>query len=275
MYNMNILSNPHTHTNFCDGKNSPEEMVKAAIEAGFTALGFSDHSPTPFDPDFPGILDMQGYIREIKRLKEKYRGNITIHLGLELDYYSEVNRNDYDYIIGAVHYIRDDENGVYYALDSTAEKLEACINNAFGGNALAMVERYYDLVVEVARQRPHILAHFDLIRKLNSVNHFFDEESPEYRRIALRALEKAAKSGCIFEINSGGMYRGFTKNPYPAPFLLKRLAEMEVPVILSSDTHEYKSLNYYFDEILSSLPEFGFKEITLLGEQGFYTKKIG
>lgn len=272
---MKITSNPHTHTLFCDGKNTPEEMVRAAIEIGFTALGFSGHSPTPFDPDFPGIVDMEGYIREIKRLKEKYRGKLAIHLGLEVDYYSEVNWGDFDYIIGAVHNIKDEVSGDYYTIDGTVEELEACINNAFGGDALAMVEGYYSLVVKMAKQKPHILAHFDLIRKLNKDYRFFDEESPEYRNIALWALEEAAKSGCIFEINSGGIHRGYIKDPYPAPFLLKRLAELEAPVIISSDAHDAKTLDFYFDEILSSLPDFGFREITLLGERGFFTKKIG
>jgi len=275
MKDMKITSNPHTHTSFCDGKNSPEEMVQAAIEAGFTALGFSGHSPTPFDPNFTGIVDMEGYIREIRRLKEKYRGKLAIHLGLEVDYYSKVNWRDFDYIIGAVHNIKDEVSGIYYTVDGTAEELEACINNAFGGDALATVEGYYNLVVEVARQKPHILAHFDLIRKLNFRHRFFDEESLEYHNIALSALEEAAKTGCIFEISSGGLYRGYTKEPYPAPFLLRKLAELEAPVIISSDAHDDKSLDFYFNEILFSLSDFGFREITLLGERGFYTKKIG
>ena len=32
-------SNFHTHTTFCDGKNTAEEMVRAAITAGCPALG--------------------------------------------------------------------------------------------------------------------------------------------------------------------------------------------------------------------------------------------
>ena len=33
--NMNL----HTHTCFCDGKDEPEEMVKKAIDLGFSVLG--------------------------------------------------------------------------------------------------------------------------------------------------------------------------------------------------------------------------------------------
>ena len=35
-----IKSNYHTHTNFCDGKSTAEEMVKSAIEKNLIFLGF-------------------------------------------------------------------------------------------------------------------------------------------------------------------------------------------------------------------------------------------
>ena len=31
----------HMHTTFCDGKNTPEEIVLYAIDKGFSAIGFS------------------------------------------------------------------------------------------------------------------------------------------------------------------------------------------------------------------------------------------
>lgn len=33
----------HTHTTYCDGKNTPAEMVKAAYDMGFTDFGISGH----------------------------------------------------------------------------------------------------------------------------------------------------------------------------------------------------------------------------------------
>ena len=44
-----IFSDLHAHTNFCDGKNSPEEMVKSAIEKGLKKIGLVVHSYTDFD----------------------------------------------------------------------------------------------------------------------------------------------------------------------------------------------------------------------------------
>ena len=44
-----IKSNFHTHTVFCDGADTPEELVNEAVKKGFFALGFSGHSY--FEPD--------------------------------------------------------------------------------------------------------------------------------------------------------------------------------------------------------------------------------
>ena len=42
-------ANYHTHTKYCDGKNTVAEMTKAAFDKGFTHLGFSGHGYTDFD----------------------------------------------------------------------------------------------------------------------------------------------------------------------------------------------------------------------------------
>ena len=44
-----MFYNFHTHTTYCDGKSTAEEMVQKAIELRFSQLGFSGHSFTPFD----------------------------------------------------------------------------------------------------------------------------------------------------------------------------------------------------------------------------------
>ena len=72
-----IPSNYHTHTNFCDGKNTPEELVLEAIRLGCPKLGFSGHSYTFFDESYcmsqVGTLE---YIRQVRALQEKYADRI-------------------------------------------------------------------------------------------------------------------------------------------------------------------------------------------------------
>ena len=64
---MNEKQNLHTHSLFCDGKNSLEEMVKEAITQDFTSIGFSSHAYTAFPFDECGIKSKEkesGRIRE-------------------------------------------------------------------------------------------------------------------------------------------------------------------------------------------------------------------
>ena len=38
-----ILEDLHTHTTYCDGNDTPEDMVKEAIKKGLLTIGFSGH----------------------------------------------------------------------------------------------------------------------------------------------------------------------------------------------------------------------------------------
>ena len=43
------MTNFHTHSTWCDGKDTPEAMIEAAIAKGFSVLGFSSHAMLPED----------------------------------------------------------------------------------------------------------------------------------------------------------------------------------------------------------------------------------
>ena len=81
------LTNLHTHTVYCDGKYSAEEMILAAVNSKFQSIGISTHGPTPFFSDWNIKADrVEKYIEEITYLKEKYKNTIDVFLGMELDY---------------------------------------------------------------------------------------------------------------------------------------------------------------------------------------------
>ena len=42
-----VRQNLHCHTRFDDGKDTPETMVLAALDAGLTSIGISLHCPIP------------------------------------------------------------------------------------------------------------------------------------------------------------------------------------------------------------------------------------
>ena len=103
----NYLQNLHTHTSYCDGIDTSEQMVIAAIEKGFDSIGFSGHSYMYYAEDHSMSLQRtEEYKKEIARLKKKYRDKIDIFCGLEFDMYSAIDLSGYDYLIGSVHYLK-------------------------------------------------------------------------------------------------------------------------------------------------------------------------
>ena len=90
-----MLVNLHTHTTFCDGKNTPEEIVLAAIDQGFSTIGFSGHGNTPFDLRYC-MTDVEGYIREVTRVRQIYGDRIEILLGLEEDGFAPADRSRFE-----------------------------------------------------------------------------------------------------------------------------------------------------------------------------------
>ena len=66
---MRFLSNAHTHSTFCDGKNPPEEMIRAAEKLGFVSLGFSGHASQGFDLEYSMTAETQrAYFETVRAL---------------------------------------------------------------------------------------------------------------------------------------------------------------------------------------------------------------
>ena len=104
------LCNLHTHTTYCDGKNTAEEMVQAAIQHGAVTIGFSGHSPLIIHRTHEEwsmrVQQTKDYHEEILRLRQIWGRQIEILLGIEQDCFSEAPDFPYDYIIGSVHYVQ-------------------------------------------------------------------------------------------------------------------------------------------------------------------------
>lgn len=251
-----ILLNPkgdvnlHTHTYYCDGKDSPETLVQRAIALGFRALGFSGHEYSSFDTDFcMSPADTEKYRGEVLALKEKYKGQIDIYLGIERDYFGDGDDYPYDYVIGSLHYVKAGDR--YLPVDYTEEITAAVVEQYFGGDFRSYVESYYRTLADVVEKtRADIVGHFDLITKFNEGYKYFDEGAPWYREAALTALREVARSKPIFEINTGAMARGQRTKPYPADFLLEEIDRLQCQTILSSDCHDLDCLDFGFEGVI-------------------------
>ncbi len=265
------LANYHTHTTFCDGKNTPEEVVKAAIDEGLDILGFSAHAYTPYDLRYC-MKDSVGYIKEISRLRKEYEGQIEILLGIEEDSFKIHNRADFDYIIGSSHYTV--RGGEYYPIDSSEDRFKTCIE-VWDGNYLAFAEDYFSRFTDyVKKWRPDMIGHFDLITKFDDTLDIRLGENPEYNRIAEKYTRVALEAECVFEVNTGAITRGYRKTPYPYENLLHLIKKEGGRVILNSDSHSKDTLTCYFNEARALLRDVGFKKVQILTRSGFREESI-
>lgn len=261
-----MKQNLHTHTVYCDGSNTPEEILEAAIAKGFDSIGFSGHSYMYFSDCIANRT--QEYIAHINRLKKEYEGRIKVFLGLEVDMYSIVDAAPFDYLIGSVHFPKVGEE--FLDMDRDAHTVRGLIDQYFGGDGLAYAKAYYDTLAQLPDHgKFDIVGHFDLLAKHRETVQFFDEDSRQYRNYAVGAAEALAGKVPFFEVNSGAIARGYRTTPYPNPFIIKELKRLGFGAVITSDCHDCTKLDLYFDEAAQLLRECGYKERFVLTDHGF------
>lgn len=241
-----LLTNYHTHTEFCDGKGSPADMLSKANQSGFRALGFSAHAPLPFENPFTlKESDLQPYIEAVNQLKN--RGITEVYVGLEIDCLPGLitpadeswKTLGLDYSIGSVHaLIGPDEQYPMLSVDGPQEMLDFLLDEVYLGDEKALIEAYYRRVADLCQLGGFdILGHYDLVKKHNLKRQFFNEEAPWYRDIVISTLDVVAQAGVIMEVNYGGMLRGATEEVYPPLWLLKEARKRHIPVQINADAH--------------------------------------
>ncbi len=270
-----MLQNLHTHTTFCDGRDTPEEMVNHAIGLGFDSLGFSGHARTRFFEDYE-TRDMDGYIAEIKRLQTEYADKIEILLGVEMDYYSVgiTDTSPFEYKIASVHTAEYKNDILYY--DLSAERTREQIEKYFDGDGTAFALTYFEKVAEL----PYIMdadfiGHFDIVTKFSEKHpELIDTNSGKYRDAALNALHTVIRKNEFFEVNTGAIGRGYRTTPYPAPFILDEMRALGAKLVLTSDCHNKNFLDVGFREARQLISAAGFDTVYRLTRGGFVGEKL-
>lgn len=266
-----LLTNYHTHCEYCDGAGMPEDYIEVALEKGFDALGFSSHAPISFEEDWTVSEEkLPEYLDLIDRLKEKYKGRIEVYKGLEIDYLKGISGPssdkytslDLDYSIGSIHLMPAGNTDKFLAIDGPVKDLHELLKNTYDGSIELLSKGYFQLMQEMLENHKFdILGHFDLMKKRNKNNILFDEESPWYRKHVIEALETLAGTDAILEVNTGGLSRGTTDSIYPSPWILKKALAMNIPLMLNADAHNKKHIDFYYREALSIIKECGYREL--------------
>ncbi len=263
--------NLHLHTVFSDGKAVPEEYVRKALELGFRALGFTEHSPLPFSTPFSLKTEKaEAYVRETARLKEMYRGHIQLYRALEFDFIPGFSEDlagwrqklQLDYAIGSVHLVRPGQNEELWFIDGPdRNRYDDGLNRLFGGDIRKAVKTYYHQVNRMIETQPfEILGHLDKI-KMHNAGRYFHEDEKWYRRLVTETLQLVKAKGAVVEVNTRGMYKKRADTLFPDHETLRQVKEMGIPVLITSDAHHPDEMNLLMDFAEKRLLETGIRAV--------------
>ena len=263
-----MKQNLHTHTVYCDGNDTPEEMVLTAIEKHFDILGFSGHGHVEYDDYAMSITGTKDYIRDINVLREKYRDQIKIYLGTEVDVLFRISdKTPYDYMIGSVHCVEKD--GAVFPVDYSKEVFEKYLQEWYGNDFVRLAKDYCSNY-HTLKSWPEIdiIGHLDLITKYNEDESYIRFDDPAYVRVMTDAIDDLGTER-IFEVNTGAIARGTRRTPYPAFNLLCYLKEKGARIMLNSDCHNRNDLDCYYPQALAMIRKAGFRSLSVLTDSGF------
>jgi histidinol-phosphatase (PHP family) len=248
-----------------------ERYREAASERGIAELGVSEHVYR-----FEQALDVwrhpfwQANAREdLDGYCEFVRTQTDLRLGIEADFVlggedrmaGLLEARDFDYVIGSVHFLRDEavdmEDYSVWGKSHSPEEIW---------------RRYFETLGEAARSGLFdILAHPDLVKVWGA-----DRPRPEgdLRRYYELAIEGIAESGIAVEVSTAGL-RKRARELYPAPAFLEMCVEAGTPVALSSDAHRPEDVGADYDRALELLAGVGVKELCVFERRARRLEPVG
>ncbi len=268
------FTNFHGHTYYCDGKGTPEEYVRAALDQQMIVYGFSSHAPLPYALSWPmQENDAEQYVAEVREVKNQYAGQIQIYTGMEVDFipgvagpgHERIRKLPLDYTIGSVHFVDFFANGHPWEIDGKHEVFLEGLQQIFKGDIQQAIARYYALIRQMIREDPpDIVGHLDKIKIQNEDGNLFSEDEPWYRETVEETLQAIQEKGLIVEVNTRGMYKKKTLDPYPSPWILERMKAMEIPIMLNSDAHHPREITACYEETAKLLLDIGYDRCRIL-----------
>lgn len=226
-----MIYNYHVHTFRCHhASETEEEYVRRAIENGIRFMGFSDHFPFRFPDGFESkfrvsTCEAGDYCSEVLRLKEKYKNDIDIKLGFEMEYYPIYFDNmlkkaiEYgaEYLILGQHFIENEHPDGFYVQDGSdsEDDLKEYVRTVISG----MGKKVFSYV-----------AHPDVFK--------YTGDKETFKREMKKICVASREMNIPLEINFLGIRKG---RNYPDPLFWEMAGQVQSPVVFGFDSHSLGS----------------------------------
>ena len=248
---------------------------EAANERGIAELGVAEHIHR-----FVQSLDIWEHpwyrhwaADDVDEYCDFVRG-AGLRLGVEADYLpghedrvgSFLDGRPWDYVVGSVHFLRDE------ALDVHGEPDWEAWDIWRSADPDKVWARYFETLGEAARTGMFdILAHPDLVKVWGSG---VPRPDGDLRRFYERAMDGIAASDVAIEVSTAGL-RKPVGEIYPSAAFLEMCLDAGRPVALSSDAHVPEQLGFEYERALDWLDGLGVRELAVFEGRSRRLEAIG
>jgi histidinol-phosphatase (PHP family) len=258
-----MLVDYHTHTKLCKHADGvAEDYVKRAIELGFAEVGCSDHSPLPDGFDVESRMTMEdftaSYCPMVDDVRERLGKKIKVKFGIEADYLvgteeymkNFLDENDFDFVIGSIHFLGD------WGFDNIKDVLRYKEKDVYE----VYVEYFKTLKAAAASRMFDIVGHLDLVKV------FGYRPDRSYDEVLREALKAIKENDLVVEVNTAGL-RKPVGEIYPSVEILEIIKEMKIPLTLGSDSHKPQDVGRDFGLAVELVKKYGHGKITVFDKR--------
>lgn len=259
----------HTHTSFSDGKYPLEQMLEKAVSLGWEEIGISDHliihkdmkqspvyelilksnlikAPHVYRNSFKDSLDVfRKNSENIREIAKNYP--IKVLIGYEVDYFTYsgweeefkdfIKQVDHDYLLNGNHFFFDEKCEKIIDIYRFDNLDKSFYDDTFENYLL----RHYQTIQKAVKSGLFdILAHLDYARR---VSYHKDFPLKEER---LKVVDCLKESAMAIELSTKGLRK--VGSFYPENFILEKVVNNKIDVVISDDAHDITELGYEFEK---------------------------
>ena len=245
----------HIHTRLCNhARGNMESYVRKGIALGLQEICFLDHlsvsgegMKSSMHPEEVGL-----YFYAVQRLKYRYRDQIRVRAGLEVefsqdhvDWIQEIIRPfAFDAIGGSVHFVK--------GANIVSRRSQANISH------IDFARRCMQYIEEMARMLEH--DYFDIVCHLDVIKKFQPRLPKEIVDKIDELLSIIRYKNLTVEVNTSGKNHP-AQEVYPGFDLLQKCRQKGIEITLASDAHHPDSVGQYKDQVLADLTAIGFTHL--------------
>ena len=250
------MNNFHTHTWRCKHAiGTVKDYVDSAIKNNMKILGMSDHTPLPDNRWAHVRMDMSELDAYLEEFKEAETKDIILLKGLECEwdpiyegFYRDelLGERNLDFLIGSVHYIKNNEGWGYLSEIRTAKDLAS----------------YAEILITTMRT-----GLFSFIAHPDGFGAGYKEWDKNSEACAVDILTAAEELSIPLEINGYGLRKNKLttmegeRSVYPLLKFWELASEFNIKAICNSDAHRPEDVNSSIGECKEIAARFNIKLI--------------